>query len=123
MNKTLVGLFIATAVVAGFAGGLAARYWTVTPVFAQNVMPVPVLNAKSFVLMNDAGERRGILTLSRDGSARLRLYDEQGKPRLEMGSFVNSNVREGDEFDVRILSPEGRLVWSAQGGNSPPLAK
>src|ERR1043166_5356940 len=105
MNRTLVALFMATAIVAGVCGGVAARLWTPSPVFAQEVIPQKVFTAKSFVLVNDAGERRGILSIARDGSAALRLYDEKGMPRIEIGNFHSDpkflNREEGPDIRIR----------------------
>jgi hypothetical protein len=127
MSRTLVALFIATAVIAGVCGGVAARLWTAPPVFAQEVIPQKVFTAKSFVLVNDAGERRAILSLARDGSAVFRLYDEKRMPRIEIGNFHYDpkalNQPEGP--DIRIRNSDGRIVWTALGGEDlfKPLGK
>jgi hypothetical protein len=124
MNRKLAGLFIAMAMIAGFAGGFAPRLWTPGPVFAQERMNPTVLSAKSFALVDDLGQRRGNLSLSRDGSVTLRLYDENGRERIEIGDGSVLNRKSERLFDIRILDPDGRVAWSAMGGTSLlPLGK
>lgn len=53
MNRTLVAAFLAVALVAGAAGGLASRFWNAPSVFAQE-SPKSV-SAQSFIF----GEQRG----------------------------------------------------------------
>lgn len=117
MNRTLVAFFLAVALVAGAAGGLASRFWNAPPVFAQE-SPKSV-SAQSFILVNSAGERRGILNVTRDGSVLLRLYDDGGTPRIEMGiPAAGTNITPGYP-DIRLLGPDGRTTWSAHGGVLP----
>ena len=126
MNRKLAGLFIAMAIIAGFAGGMVARLWTPRPVFAQEQMHPSVLSARSFVLVDNSGQRRGSLSLMRDGSVSLRLYDENGRERIDIGnaSPAVSNRNSGPSFDVRILDPDGHVAWSAMRGTSLlPLGK
>ena len=127
MHRTLVALFIATAVISGVCGGVAARLWTAPPVFAQEVIPQKVFTAKSFVLVNDAGERRAILSLARDGSAALRLYDDKGMPRIEIGNFHSDPkfLDRPEGPDIRIRNADGRIVWTALSGGDlfKPLGK
>jgi hypothetical protein len=126
MNRKLAGLFIATPMIAGFAGGVASRLWTPGPVFAQEQLHPAVLSAKSFTLVDNLGQRRGSLSLTRDGSVTLRLYDENGRERIDVGnaSPAVSNRNSGRLFDIRILDPDGHVAWSAMGGTSLlPLGK
>jgi len=125
MNRKLAGLFVATAMIAGFAGGIAARLWTPGPVFAQERLNPAVLSAKSFALVDNLGQRRGSLSLARDGSVTLRLYDENGRERIEIGDSSLAVPRKTDRsFDIRILDADGRVAWSAMGGASMlPLGK
>src|SRR5437868_9958790 len=118
MNRTVVALFVATAVVAGVCGGVAVRLVTTPPVFAQEVIPQKVFTAKSFVLVNDAGERRAILNLGRDGSAAFRLFDDKGIPRIEIGNFhyATNSLNRPEGPDIRIRNSEGRIVWTALSG-------
>ena len=127
MNRTIVGLLIATAVIAGVCGGAAARLWIAPAVLAQEMIPQKVFTAKSFILVNDAGERRAILSLARDGSAAFRLYDDKGMPRIEIGNFhYNPNYPNRPEGpDIRIRNSDGRIVWTALSGEDmlKPLGK
>jgi hypothetical protein len=126
MNRKLAGLFIATAIIAGYAGGVAARLWTPGPVFAQERLNPAVLTAASFALVDNSGQRRGSLSLTRDGSVTLRLYDENGRQRIDVGNASPgvSNRNSGGLFDIRILDPDGHVAWSAMGGASLlPLGK
>ena len=110
MNRTSVALSIVMAVVAGFTGGFTARLWNVPPVHAQESMHPKALSAESFVLVNDAGEKRGEIGLSPDGSAILKLYDGRGKARIEMGIYASARP------EIRLLGPGGkRIIWSAPG--------
>jgi hypothetical protein len=127
MNRTVVAFFIATAVIAGVCGGVAARLWTTPSVFAQEVIPQKVFTAKSFVLVNDAGERRAILNVARDGSAAFRLFDDKGIPRIEIGNFhyAPNTLNRPEGPDIRIRNSEGRIVWTALSGEDmlKPLGK
>jgi hypothetical protein len=127
MNRTLIALFLATAVIAGVSGGVAVRLWTATAVFAQEVIPQKVFTAKSFVLVNDAGERRAILSVARDGSAAFRLFDDKGIPRIEIGNFhyAPNTLNRPEGPDIRIRNSEGRIVWTALSGEDmlKPLGK
>jgi hypothetical protein len=74
--------------------------------------------------VDDLGQRRGNLSLSRDGSVTLRLYDENGRERIEIGDGSVLNRKSERVFDIRILDPDGRVAWSAMGGTSLlPLGK
>ena len=127
MNRTLIALFLATAIIAGVCGGVAVRLWTAPPVFAQEVIPQKVFTAKSFVLVNDAGERRAILNVGRDGSAAFRLYDDKGMPRIEIGNFryATNPLNRPEGPDIRIRNSDGRIVWTALSGEDmfKPLGK
>jgi|SRR5579872_982944 len=117
MNRKLFGLLLLTAVLGGIVGAVTVRLWAPRTAFAQEQMGPAVISAKSFVLVNDSGQRRGVFSLTRDGSAMLRLYDENGKVRVEVGnsSPAFSNRKFEKLFDVRILDPDGRVAWSAEG--------
>jgi hypothetical protein len=119
MNRTLVAACIALALVSGFAGGVASRIWNAPPVFAQEFAHPKNVSSQSFILVNPAGDRRGLLTQSRDGSVVLRLYDEHGVGRIEMGIPASGAKQPPTQPDIRILSPEGRITWSANGGMLP----
>jgi hypothetical protein len=127
MNRTVVAFFIVTAVIAGVCGGFAARSWIAPPVFAQEVIPQKVFTAKSFVLVNDAGDRRAILNVGRDGSAAFRLYDDKGMPRIEIGNFhyAPNALNRPEGLDIRIRNSDGRIVWTALSGEDmfKPLGK
>ena len=110
MNRTFFALLVATAVIAGFAGGFAVTLWNAPPVHAQELMHPKVLSAESFVLVNATGEKLGGMSVSPDGSATLQLYDNQGKPRIEMGLYRSAGP------EIRLLGPGGRrVIWSAPG--------
>ena len=69
---------IALAAVA-FAAGLVLGRWTSTePVSANAALPT-VIEARSFVLKDADGHKRGELTVDRDGRPALRLYNEDGR--------------------------------------------
>jgi hypothetical protein len=119
MNRTMLATCLILATICGFAGGLASKMWNASPVFAQERLHPKIVSAESFVLVNAAGERRGVLSVGRDGSAVLRLYDDAGgKPRIELGTKFSSG-----EPEIRILAQDGRTTWSATSELVQPLVK
>ena len=64
------------AVVAGFAGGLAATH--VEEVHAQGPGP-ELLRSRGFVLLDGAGRTRGEWSVDSTGKPRLRMFDANGR--------------------------------------------
>ena len=82
-------LFLAT--LAGFLGGaLASR---MTTVYAQGP-GVEILQSKSFVLLDRAGQKRGEWTMDSSGKPALRMFDTQGHVVWEAGKGGVQLLRE-----------------------------
>jgi hypothetical protein len=118
MNRTMLATCIILATICGFAGGLASKLWNASPVFAQERLHPKSVSAESFVLVNAAGDKRGVLSVGRDGSAVLRLYDTSGMPRIELDAKFSTG-----EPEVRILAQDGQTAWSATRELVHPLIK
>jgi len=73
MNSKLI---VSLSLGAGLLGGFAASYLSSGIVHAQSAAQVPkMVQAKSFVLMNDQGKPAGILAIDKDGKPNLKLFD------------------------------------------------
>jgi hypothetical protein len=73
-------LNVTLALIAGLVGGLASRYLTPIPVFAQAETPIPKeLKARQFVIVNQEGKALGVFGLDPDGTPMIKLIDERGR--------------------------------------------
>jgi hypothetical protein len=72
-NVTLV-----FALTAGFLGGLASRYWSPAPVYAQATSAAEI-RARKFVLIDEKGTARGVFGLETNGSPTVEITDGKGR--------------------------------------------
>jgi len=71
---------ITLALVAGLFGGVASRYLTPAPVFAQAQAPIPKeIKAQKFVIVNEEGKALGIFGFDRYGTPMVKLTDQNGR--------------------------------------------
>jgi hypothetical protein len=118
INRISAKLNLALSIAAGLAGGILSHYVSPELVHAQTPAPAPkVIQAQSFVLVNDAGTKLGEFTIDPDGKPNIRLFDNQVTNSSSRGFYVTSpNGRTG-------VSPESlRVIWNARGGMMTPLA-
>jgi len=67
---------ITLSLAAGLLGGIFSHYLSPQVTHAQSQAPVPkMVQAQSFVLMNEAGKPAGILAIDKDGKPNLKLFD------------------------------------------------
>src|SRR5262245_31109035 len=84
MSRQQHGLTVALALTSGLLGGVVSSQFLVgTPVFAQKApRERQVIRAEKFEVVDKDGKVRGELGLRHDGVPILRLYDEDGSPRV-----------------------------------------
>jgi hypothetical protein len=84
MNRKPQGTSIVLGLIAGLAGGVVSSLFLVgTPVFAEKAFQEPkVIKAEKFEIIDKNGRLRGEFGLRSDGTPILRLYDEDGNPRV-----------------------------------------
>jgi hypothetical protein len=75
MNRNLN---VILALAAGLAGGVASRFLTPTPAFAQASIPKEI-KAQKFVIVNSEGKALGVFGFDRDGTPMVKLTDENGR--------------------------------------------
>jgi hypothetical protein len=75
---------VALALVSGLVGGsLSSQLLTGTPVFAEKTSrETTIIRAEKFEVVDKDGRVHGELGLRSDGTPVLRLYDEDGNPRV-----------------------------------------
>src|SRR5262245_16011227 len=90
---------VALALVSGFLGGtMSNQFLAGTPVLADNPsQETKIIRAERFEVVDKTGRVRGELGLRSDGTPILRLYDEEGNPRV---GFSPKND-EGQMWSVR----------------------
>jgi hypothetical protein len=72
MSRTSnVILFLA----AGLLGGMVSRYFSPAPIHAQ--APPVLVQAQSFMLVNESGQRIGEFAVDQDGKPNLKLFEPQ----------------------------------------------
>ena len=73
---------LALALTAGFLGGLASRYWSPTPAYAQAPSAPPAeARAQKFVLVDENGIARGVFG-----------FESNGSPVIEISNGNNGHV-------------------------------
>jgi len=71
---------LAFALIAGFLGGLASRYWSPAPVYAQGqTAPPSEMQAQKFVLVDSNGAKRGVFGFETNGSPVIEMTDDKGR--------------------------------------------
>lgn len=83
MGSKQQGVTVALALASGLVGGMAASQFVGAPVFAgRTPQETNVIQAEKFEVVDKKGKVRGELGLRSDGVPVLRLYDEDGTPRV-----------------------------------------
>lgn len=84
MSSKPQGLSIVLGLISGLVGGaVSSPFLAGTPVFAEKALQEPkVIRAEKFEVVDKNGKVRGELGLRSDGTPILRLYDEDGNPRV-----------------------------------------
>jgi len=73
-------LALAFALAAGFLGGLASRYWSPAPVYAQGQTTPPTeIQAQKFVLVDSNGAARAVFGFETNGSPVIEIADSKGR--------------------------------------------
>jgi len=95
MSSKPQGVTVALALISGLVGGtIANQFFAGVPVFAERTpQETKVIRAEKFEVVDKEGRGRGELGLRSDGVPVLRLYDEDGTPRVGLSP-------KGDEGNV-----------------------
>jgi hypothetical protein len=77
-----INFTLALALTAGFLGGLASRYWSPTPAYAQAPSTPPAeVRAQKFVLVDENGIARGVFG-----------FESNGSPVIEISNGNNGHI-------------------------------
>jgi hypothetical protein len=84
MSSNQLGRTIAIALISGVSGGIGSSLFLVgTPVLAERTaQETKIIRAEKFEVVDKDGRVHGELGLRHDGVPVLRLYDEDGNPRV-----------------------------------------
>jgi hypothetical protein len=84
MSRKQRGITVALALTSGLVGGVVSSQFLMSvPVFAEKPpQETQVIQAERFEVVDKDGKVRGELGLRNDGVPVLRLYDEDGAPRV-----------------------------------------
>lgn len=95
MSKNQHGMTVVLALASGLVGGVvSSQFFMGAPVFAEKTSEAAkIIQAEKFEVVDATGKVRGELGLRSDGVPILRLYDENGVPRVRFSP-------EGDEGSV-----------------------
>jgi hypothetical protein len=99
MSRKPQGISIVLGLISGLVGGVVASpFLAGTPVFAEKAFQEPkVIRAEKFEIVDKNGRVRGEFGLRSDGTPVLRLYDEDGIPRVGFSPKAD----EGNMWSVR----------------------
>jgi hypothetical protein len=99
MSSKQHGVTVALALVSGLVGGtVSSQFFVGVPVFAEKApQETQVIRAERFEVVDEDGKIRGELGLRSDGVPILRLYDEDGAPRVGLSPKGD----EGNMWSVR----------------------
>lgn len=115
MNISRNVLNLATVAVFAFAGGVAAE------TFLKPVTAKAQLAAESFFEVHDAKNSRGVNLYVADGQPGAVMYGEDGKMRLQMGTYAGAGERGQPLFGLSDESGHLRLLLRLAGKNNSPV--
>jgi hypothetical protein len=100
MRRTQQGMTVVLALASGLVGGVvSSQFLTGTPVFAERTpQETKIIQAEKFEVVDKDGRVRGELGLRSDGVPVLRLFDDDGTPRVGF----SPNGDEGNLWSVRV---------------------
>ena len=91
-EKQWFSLVLALLVGAMADGVLSAHLWPATGTAIAATRHTKVLKAERFELVGPDGSNRGVLHVTRNGTAAIGLYDASGKSRAELTVEANGNA-------------------------------
>src|SRR5574341_1186109 len=115
MTKKQYTLVLIAVILSGLIGGaLSNKLLSGESLLAENALPpAKVLQAQTFVLVDEKGNHRARLEVNAEGYTALRFYDKDGQSRAAFGLFPKGNPFMGfsDQNEKMrlslILTPEG----------------
>lgn len=108
MNNKRYRLVIATVLIGGLVGGMAAdRFFRDQAVYAQrSPEPAKVIAAEQFLIVDKDGRPKAKLGLWPNGRPGLFVYDADGIPRTSFNVVA-------DGPKVTLMDKDGKVIWSA----------
>lgn len=99
MNDKSQGISLALGFISGLVGGVvASQFLTEAPGFAEKAFHEPkVIRAEKFEIVDQNGRVHGEFGLRSDGTPVLRLYDEDGNPKVGFSPKAD----EGSMWSIR----------------------